>query len=117
MKLFRLLTIYSIYSVFLVNGIQSQNIHLIITGVDNNETVVIDSIGYTKSFVNLKLLEEEIQMLREDIQKLGFIENELLSTKKENDSTYHSKIRLGKNITPYIYTTIKMLFRLIILNL
>lgn len=93
-----------VYVAFLINGLQSQNLNLIISGNTTYETNVIDSIGYKKIFPNFKLLKDEINNLKDDLQKFGFIENEVLSTKKENDSTYHSKIRLGKKYhTIYIY--------------
>ncbi len=83
---------------------QSQNLNLIVSGNTEDETRVIDSIGYQKSFLNFKLLQEEILNLKKNLQKIGFLENEILSTKKENASTYHSKVRLGKKYrTIYIY--------------
>jgi len=104
LKIIRILIICSVYVAFLINGLQSQNLNLIISGNTTNETNVIDSIGYKKIFPNFKLLQDEINNLKDDLQKLGYIENEILSTKKENDSTYHSKIRLGKKYyTIYIY--------------
>jgi hypothetical protein len=104
LKIIRTLIICSVYVAFLINGLQSQNLNLIISGNTTYETNVIDSIGYKKIFPNFKLLQDEINNLKDDLQKLGFIENEILSTEKENDSTYHSKIRLGKKYyTIYIY--------------
>ncbi|MCK0177764.1 hypothetical protein MWU50_00510 [Flavobacteriaceae bacterium S0862] len=104
MKKIRILIIYSLYGTFLINGLTSQNLTLIVSGNTVNETTVIDSIGYKKSFSNFKLLQEEIINLKENLQKIGFIENKIVSTKKENDSTYHSKIRLGEKYhTIYIY--------------
>jgi len=104
LKIFRILIICSFYSAFLINGLKSQNLNLIVSGNSENETTVIDSIGYKKSFVNFKLLQKEIQSIKESLQKIGFIENDILSTKKENDTTYHSKILLGEKYhTMYIY--------------
>lgn len=104
MKIFRILIIYSICSAFLINGLWSQNLTLVVSGNTVNETTVIDSIGYKKSFPNYKLLKEEILNLKENLQAIGFIENKLVWTKKENDSTFHSNIRLGEKYhTIYIY--------------
>ena len=88
MKKIRILIIYSLYGTFLINGLSSQNLTLIVSGNTVNETTVIDSIGYKKSFSNFKLLQEEIINLKENLQKIGFIENKIVSTKKENDSTF-----------------------------
>lgn len=83
---------------------QSQNLNLVVSGSTQNETAVIDSIGYKKTFQNFKLLQTEVSSLKEQLQNIGFIENKVIWTKKENDSTYHSKIQLGKKYdTIYIY--------------
>ena len=110
MKIFRILIICYVYGAFLINGLQSQSLNLFVSGNTTYETTVIDSIGYKKTFSNFKLLQDEILKLKDGLHKIGFIEREILKTEKENDSTYRSKIRLGKKYyTIYIYTTIKML--------
>jgi len=104
LKVFKILIIHYLFGAFLINSLQSQNLKLVVSGNTVNETTVIDSIGYKKTFLNFNSLQDEVQLLKESLQKIGFIENEIVSTKKENDSTYHKKIRLGKKYhTIYIY--------------
>ncbi|WP_347922603.1 hypothetical protein [Pontimicrobium sp. SW4] len=96
MNILRLITILSFCGIFFINRVQSQNLNLIVSGNSDNETRIIDSIGYKKVFVNFKLLHEEIENLKDGLQKIGFIENQILETNIKDDSTYHSNIRLGK---------------------
>ena len=104
MKIIRIVILCFVYGLLLCNSLYSQNLSLVISGESDSESRVIDSVGYKKTFSNFKSLQDEIMSLKEGLQKIGFIENDVLETKKENDSTYHSKIRLGKKYhTIYIY--------------
>jgi len=104
LKIIRIVILCFAYGLLLSNSLYSQNLSLVISGESDNESRVIDSVGYKKTFLNFKSLQDEIMSLKDDLQKIGFIENKVLETKKENDSTYHSKIRLGKKYhTIYIY--------------
>ena len=81
-------------------------------GKDSLERIIIDSLGYKTSFVDYNSLENEIESLHLKVQKLGFIENKIISTEKENDSTYLSKFSLNKKYyTIYIYYNNKLLLK------
>ena len=83
---------------------QSQNLNLIISGNSITETKVIDSIGYKKMFSNFNSLQNEINTLQSQLEKIGFIEIKAQKAFKLNDSTYLSKLVLGKKYnTIYIY--------------
>lgn len=72
--------------------------------MDSLETMVIDSLNYNKSFPDFMSLKNEIDTLQLKIERLGFIENRLISTLKINDSTYVAKFDLNKKYyTIYIY--------------
>lgn len=88
----------------LANILQSQNLNLIVSGNSDQETKVIDSIGYKNLFFNYSSLNNEVVTLKNKLEKIGFIETKLLQTKKLNDSTYQSKFDLGKKYsTIYIH--------------
>ncbi|RLD29090.1 MAG: hypothetical protein DRI75_04645 [Bacteroidetes bacterium] len=82
----------------------AQHLNLIIKGSDSLETIVIDSLNYKKKFSDFKSLKSEIESLHLKLQKLGYIENKLISNAKKNDSIYVAKFSLNKKYyTIYIY--------------
>ncbi len=86
------------------NGI-AQVFHLEITGNNTFENKIIDSLNYSKKHTNAKSVLDEINSISEKLIKIGFIENQILESKKTNDSSYIAKFSLGeriKNIHIYI---------------
>ena len=82
----------------------AQNFQLRIIGTTNFENKIIDSILYIPKHSSLKSLTKEISLSSEKILKKGFIENQLVETIKENDSSFTAKFNLGKRIkTIHIY--------------
>ncbi len=75
---------------------KAQNLYLTIKGSDHTETKKIDSIGYTKQFVNAKGVVDETESFSRKLFESGYLENENLSNKKINDSTFLFEYRLGK---------------------
>lgn len=69
--------------------------HLKIIGKNENQTKLIDSIGYNKSFNNAKGVVDETKLFSEKLLKVGFLEEELLESKKENDSTFLYSYNIG----------------------
>jgi len=91
-------------------SIDAQELSLIIKGKDNIETTIIDSLNYKKSFLDFNSLKNEIDLQHHKLQKLGFIENEIISIDKKNDSLYVTKLSLNKKFyTIYIYYDNKLL--------
>jgi hypothetical protein len=87
---------------------QSQTIQLKIIGKTTAETKIIDSIGYSATPQNAKLLLNEINTISKKLKETGYINNRILENKKENDSSYSTKIALGKRIkNVHIYIGIK----------
>lgn len=97
------ITILIIYFLFTCLAF-GQNLSLKITGNDNKETMVIDSLGYLKNHKNYIQLVSEIDSVQTKLFKIGYIENESSKIEKENDSSYLAKIQLKKKYhTIYIY--------------
>lgn len=65
----------------------------------------IDSIGYKKIHANAKGITDEATSFSEKLKRIGFLENEIVSNKKTNDSTFVFDFKLGKK-TDYIYINI-----------
>ena len=100
--------------IYLLNSaaLYSQNLNLRIQGKDSLENKTIDSLGYKTSFIDFNSLKDEIEALHLKIQKLGYIENKLVSTKKKNDSTYLTTFSLNKKYhTIYIYYDKKLILK------
>lgn len=78
--------------------IYSQQFYLKIEGNSSTENKIIDSIGYIKTHKEIKNLLEVQNNFNQNLLKLGYLENELLETKKTNDSSFTFKYSLG-NLT------------------
>ena len=84
--------------------VYSQNLELKASGVDDQETKIIDSLGYKKNFKDFNSLKEEVDSLSKRVLTIGYINSKLLNLKKENDSLYQAEYILNtryKNITIY----------------
>ncbi len=89
-----------IFFLFLNFGLScsAQNFQLRIIGSSKSETKTIDSLNYISKHKNLKSLNDEINRVSEKLSKIGYIENLILENTKGEDSSYISKLRLGKRI-------------------
>lgn len=76
----------------------SQKLNLKITAGSQSELKTIDSIGYSKKHSNAKSIVDEANGLSEKLKRFGFLENEIQENKKENDSTFLFRFRLGPKI-------------------
>lgn len=76
----------------------AQNFQLRIIGNSASETKTIDSLKYSLKHKNLKSLNDEVNRVSEKLSKTGYIENKILENIKTEDSSYISKISLGKRI-------------------
>ena len=79
-----------------IPALQAQKLHLKINGKTESETKTIDSIGYTTEHSNAKSILDESNLLSEKLIKSGYIENEIRSNKKTNDSTFVFDFALGQ---------------------
>lgn len=79
-----------------------QNLYLKITADSKSEVKTIDSIGYKKNHANAKGITDEATSFSEKLKRIGFLENEILSNKKANDSTFIFDFKLGQK-TDFIH--------------
>ena len=84
-----------IYILFL-RPVFSQNIHLKIKGKTDNEKNIIESLDYANQFEDISSLNLEKKKLKNQLYKLGYIENEEISSEKSNDSTFLITYSLNK---------------------
>lgn len=80
----------------------AQNSYLKIVSKSTIENKIIDSIGYNTKFTNSKAVFDEFKLVSTKLLKLGYINSELISNNKENDSTFLFEIKLKKR-TDYLH--------------
>lgn len=76
-------------------NISAQQLYLKIIGQTEKETKLIDSLGYTLKHSNAKAILDENNAFTKKLTKIGFLENQLIENKKNNDSTFFFQYRLG----------------------
>jgi hemolysin activation/secretion protein len=79
-----------------------QNYYLTVAGTQENETKMIDSIGYQQKFSKESLLVEEVNQLAKQLQKKGYLESRIIDNSKSNDSTFKYRFELKKR-TDFIH--------------
>ena len=89
-------------------NVSAQNFYLKITGQNDIENKIIDSIGYNQKHLNFKSVSEENNSFYNKLVKSGYTENQFSEVIKQNDSTFYYKYELGKKINyARIYIGIK----------
>jgi len=79
-------------------------LYLKVSGENETETKVLDSLNYRRIYQNLNKLNTSILDIQATLHNIGYIENTVQSTLKINDSTYHSIFSLKRRFdTIYIY--------------
>jgi hypothetical protein len=92
-----------IYAFFLQEGF-AQNLELKVIGHYDDETTLINTLGYQKNHKNFKSILLEVDSIQNQLYKLGYIENSSSKISRINDSTFAIKINLKhKYDTIYIY--------------
>ena len=72
-----------------------KNMYLKISGANDKQNKVIDSITYSKSFRNAKGVVDETNLFSSKLEKLGFLEQQILESGKKNDSTFLYRYDIG----------------------
>ncbi len=85
----------NIYSCFFF-GINAQELKLSLKTEKQISQALKDSIQMQTSFTDYVSLKKETDTIYLKLQRMGFIESELLDLKKENDSSYVANFLLGK---------------------
>lgn len=73
---------YLFFIFFITPYIYGQQFYLKIEGSSSTENKIIDSIGYTKKHIEIKNILGTQKKFSENLLKIGYLENELLQTKK-----------------------------------
>ncbi len=76
-------------------SVGAQNLYLKIYGKTDLETKTIDSIGYANKHPNAKALVGEANLFSEKLAKSGYLEYQIESNQKTNDSTFAFYCSLG----------------------
>jgi len=84
-----------------MNGF-AQNLSLTVHGNNQNETTILDSIGYAKNHKDFISIKTEVDRIQKTLFKIGYIENEVKRIEKINDSVFISKLNL-KNKFRFIH--------------
>lgn len=84
----------NIYTAFFFN-INAQNLYLNFKAQDSISQSTIDSLDLNDTFINYLNLKKATDTLHYSLETIGFIENELRSLQKKNDSTYIALYHLG----------------------
>lgn len=72
--------------------------HLKISGQNEAENKIIDSIGYEKKHKNIKSVNDANVLLLGKLNKTGYLDSQIIETDKPNDSVFRFKYSLGKRI-------------------
>lgn len=75
---------------------KAQNLQLVITGQNPEETSIIDSIAYQHEHHSIGSMQKSLKKLSHNLQKIGFINNWHSKLTKINDSIYKSEFTLHK---------------------
>ncbi|RNC83588.1 MAG: hypothetical protein ED556_13165 [Winogradskyella sp.] len=75
-----------------------QSLKLNVLGETEQATKLIDSIGYTTTFLDYLSIETEVYSLKNKLINQGFIDTKIESIEKENDSLFLAKLYLGKRL-------------------
>ncbi|MCB0399180.1 MAG: hypothetical protein KDD26_06050 [Winogradskyella sp.] len=87
-----------LFLLILSHQIFSQSLSLKIEGENEIKTKVIDSVGYAKSFNNYVSLENELNKLKNQLTRLGFIDTSIDSILKKNDTLFNAHLFLGEKV-------------------
>lgn len=71
-----------------------QNLYLNCKGISEKETKTIDSLDYKKIFNDYVSLAAEVEALKKQLNRIGYIENELIKLEKQSDSMYQADFSL-----------------------
>ncbi len=91
---------YCFFTLLLIfcNLASSQSLRLSIIGENALESKLIDSIPYIKKFDNYRTLENEIYSLKNKLIRQGYIDLNIETITRQNDSLFEAKLLLGKRI-------------------
>ena len=77
------------------SGISAQNLYLDMEGNSNSETLVLNELNYLKTHADLASINTEVDSVQTSLYRLGYIEAQLSSLERTNDSTFLAHFKLG----------------------
>lgn len=90
---------FFLFALVIISGnISAQSLHLKISGQNEAENKIIDSIGYEKKHKNIKSVNDANVLLLGKLNKTGYLDSQIIETDKPNDSVFRFKYSLGKRI-------------------
>ena len=89
-------SILFIFVILVTNVVLAQSSYLKIASKTDFENKIIDSVGYNTKHASAKAVFDEFQLVSTKLMKLGYLNAELISNNKVNDSTFLIEINLKK---------------------
>lgn len=90
-----------LFLLFIVYGsnASAQQLYLKITSQSEAEQKTIDSVGYNKNHPDAKSIDDEARNVYEKLTSAGYIESQIETNQKVNDSSFVYQFSLGKKTT------------------
>ena len=83
---------------FLCNIIFAQNYYLQLHASEKLQQKTLDSLNYASTFENPRAIVERVNQLSDQLGKMGYLQHQILSNQKINDSTFVYSFQLGSQI-------------------
>jgi outer membrane protein assembly factor BamA len=80
------------------NQLVGQSLSLEVEAENKIKTTLIDSIGYSKLFDNYLNLEKELNNIKKNLTRLGYIDTRIEEIKKQDDTLFIAQLFLGAKI-------------------
>lgn len=84
-----------IFFLFSLSNLLAQDLSLIISGSNNQENTIINSLEYKKKHTNYNSIINEIDTVAQKLIKAGYIDYEQSPIKKLNDTVFKIKLKLN----------------------
>lgn len=85
-------------AVFLSNMVFAQNYYLQVHASEKFQQKILDSLYRTSAFENPRAIVERVNQLSNQLSRLGYLQHQILSNQKVNDSTFAYSFELGSQI-------------------
>ena len=89
------ISILLLITCFYSSTLRAQNTSLNVIGANDEETKIIETHEYKKNHTDYNSIQNEIDSLQQKIINSGYIESEINSTRKINDSSFQVKFSLN----------------------
>ncbi|RLJ61953.1 outer membrane protein assembly factor BamA [Lacinutrix venerupis] len=84
-----------IFFLFSLSNLLAQDLNLIISGSNNQENTIINSLEYKKKHPNYNSIINEVDTVAQKLIKTGYIDYEQSPIKKLNDTVFKIKLKLN----------------------